>query len=125
VCDEDKPKVVPLVEKLSQLGFKLIATEGTTYYLRRHGFAVDTIGKVYKEKKNILDDIKEGKVNMIFNTPSGIHEREDAQKIRKVAFSYRIPCLTTIPSASAAIKAIEMRKKISPSLLCLQDIHSE
>ncbi len=123
--DEDKPKVVPLVEKLAQLGFKLIATEGTSQYLTRHGFAVDTIGKLYKGKKNILDDIKEGKVRMIFNTPAGGHERKDAQMIRKVAFSYRIPCFTTIPSASAAIKAIEMKKKISSSLLCLQDIHPE
>lgn len=123
--DEDKPKVVPLVEKLAQLGFKLIATEGTSQYLTRHGFAVDTIGKVYKGKKNILDDIKERKVRMIINTPAGGHERTDAQMIRKVAFSYRIPCFTTIPSASAAIKAIEMKKKISSSLLCLQDIHLE
>jgi len=61
---------------------------------------------------------------MIFNTPSGIHEWSDARKIRKVAFSYRIPCYTTIPSASAAVKAVEMRRKTAPSLYCLQDIHS-
>ena len=124
VPDEDKPKIIPIVEKLEQLGFSLVATEGTTQYLHRHGFRVDTIGKVFKEKRNILEDIKEGKVGMIFNTPSGIHEWSDARKIRKVAFSYRIPCYTTIPSASAAIKAVEMRRKTSPSLYCLQDIHS-
>jgi len=122
--DEDKPKIIPIVEKLERLGFNLVATEGTTQYLRRHGFRPETIGKVYREKRNILEDIKEGKVGMILNTPSGTHERSDAQKIRKVAFSYRIPCYTTIPSASAAVNAIEMRRKISPSLLCLQDIHS-
>lgn len=124
VPDEDKPKIIPIVEKLERLGFNLVATEGTTQYLRRHGFRPETIGKVYREKRNILEDIKEGKVGMILNTPSGTHERSDAQKIRKVAFSYRIPCYTTIPSASAAVNAIEMRRKISPSLLCLQDIHS-
>ncbi|MCK4431252.1 MAG: carbamoyl-phosphate synthase large chain, partial [Candidatus Aminicenantes bacterium] len=124
VSDEDKPKIIPIVEKLERLGFNLVATEGTTQYLRRHGFRPETIGKVYREKRNILEDIKEGKVGMILNTPSGTHERSDAQKIRKVAFSYRIPCYTTIPSASAAVNAIEMRRKISPSLLCLQDIHS-
>jgi carbamoyl-phosphate synthase large subunit len=85
---------------------------------------VDTIGKVFKEKRNILEYIKEGKVGMIFNTPSGTYERSDARKIRTVAFSYRVPCFTTIPSASAAVKAIEVRRKSSPSLLCLQDIHS-
>jgi carbamoyl-phosphate synthase large subunit len=69
-----------------------------------------------------LDDISRGKVKMIFNTPSGTQERSDAQKIRRVAFSYRVPCYTTIPSASAAAKAIEMRKKASPSLVCLQDL---
>jgi len=124
VPDEDKPKIIPIVEKLQQLGFSLAATEGTSQYLHRHGFHVETIGKVFKEKRNILEDIKEGKVGMIFNTPSGIHEWSDARKIRKVAFSYRIPCYTTIPSASAAVKAVEMRRKTAPSLYCLQDIHS-
>lgn len=124
VPDEDKPKIIPIVEKLEQLGFSLVATEGTTQYLHRHGFRVDTIGKVFKEKRNILEDIKEGKVGMIFNTPSGIREWSDARKIRKAAFSYRIPCYTTIPSASAAVKAVEMRRKTAPSLYCLQDIHS-
>lgn len=123
-CDEDKPKAVSLVEKLAGMGFRMIATEGTAQYLHRHGYVVDTIGKVYGEGKNILDDLKEGNVSMILNTPSGRYERKDAQMIRKVAFSYRIPCFTTIPSASAAVKAIEMRKRVSPSLLCLQDIHS-
>ena len=124
VPDEDKPKIVPIVEKLERLGFELIATEGTTQYLRRHGFHVHTIGKISKEKRNILEAIKEGKVGLIFNTPSGTHERSDAGKIRRVAFSYRIPCYTTIPSASATVKAIEMRRTTSPSLICLQDIHS-
>jgi carbamoyl-phosphate synthase large subunit len=122
--DEDKPKIIPIVEKLEQLGFDLVATEGTTQYLRRHGFRVETIGKIYREKRNVLEDIKEGKVGMIFNTPTGTYEISDAQKIRKVAFSYRVPCFTTIPSAMAAVKAIEMRRKNPPSLLCLQDIHN-
>ena len=78
VPDEDKQKIIPIVEKLEQLGFSLVATEGTTQYLNRHGFRVDTYGKVFKEKRNILEDIKEGKVGMIFNTPSGIHEWSDA-----------------------------------------------
>jgi carbamoyl-phosphate synthase large subunit len=124
VPDEDKPKIIPIVEKLERLGFELVATEGTTQYLRRHGFHVHTIGKISKEKRNILEAIKEGKVGLIFNTPSGTHERSDAGKIRRVAFSYRIPCYTTIPSASATVKAIEMRRTTSPSLICLQDIHS-
>jgi carbamoyl-phosphate synthase large subunit len=122
VPDEDKPRILSLVEKLGLLRFTFLATEGTAQYLRRHGFTVDTIGKVYKERRNILDDISRGKVQMIFNTPSGTQEMSDAQKIRRVAFSYRVPCYTTIPSASAAVKAIEMRKKVAPSLVCLQDL---
>jgi carbamoyl-phosphate synthase large subunit len=101
-----------------------MATEGTTQYLRRHGFRVDTVSKVFRENRNILEYIKERKVGMIFNTPSGTYEWKDARKIRTVAFSYRVPCFTTIPSASAAVKAIEVRKKSSPSLLWLQDIRS-
>ncbi len=122
VPDEDKPRILSLIEKLDQLGFSFLATEGTAQYLHRHGFKADTIGKVYKERRNILDDIRRGKVKMIFNTPSGTQEISDAQKIRRVAFTYRVPCFTTIPSASAAAKAIEMRKKIAPSLICLQDL---
>ena len=122
VPDEDKPRILPLVEKLGQLGFTLLGTEGTAQYLRRHGFPVETIGKVHLEGRNILDDISRGKVKMIFNTPAGGRERSDAQKIRRVAFSYRVPCYTTIPSASAAVKAIEMRTRAGPSLVCLQDL---
>ena len=122
VPDEDKPKVIPLLEKLDALGFSFLATEGTALYLHRHGFPVDTIGKVSKERRNILDDISRGKVRMIFNTPSGMQEMSDAQKIRRVAFSYRVPCFTNIAAASAAVRAIEMRKKMPPSLVCLQDL---
>jgi carbamoyl-phosphate synthase large subunit len=122
VPDEDKPKISSLIEKLDQLGFSFLATEGTAQYLRRHGFRVDTIGKVHMERRNILDDIRRGRVKMVFNTPAGGRELSDAQKIRRVAFSYRVPCYTTIPSASAAVKAIEMRKKAAPSLVCLQDL---
>jgi carbamoyl-phosphate synthase large subunit len=121
--DEDKPKVIPIVEKLAQMGFGFVATEGTAKYLNRHGFAVDTIGKVYKESKNILQDIKKGKVSLLINTPATQHEHKDAQTIRKVAFLYRVPFYTTIPSASAAVNAIEMKQRIAPSIHCLQDIH--
>ena len=122
VPDEDKPKILNLVEKLEALGFRFLATEGTAQYLRRHGFPVEAIGKVHLEGRNIIDDIRRGRVKMIFNTPAGGRERSDAQLIRRVAFSYRVPCYTTIPSASAAVKAIEIREKASPSLICLQDM---
>jgi carbamoyl-phosphate synthase large subunit len=122
VPDEDKPRILNLVEKLAGLGFEFLATEGTALYLRRHGFLVDIIGKVHLEGRNILDDIRQGRVKMIFNTPAGGRERSDAQMIRRVAFSYRVPCYTTIPSASAAVKAIERREKAGPSLVCLQDL---
>jgi len=124
MTDEDKPKILPLAEKLERLGFKFLSTEGTARYLTRHGFGVDTIGKVFNEKRNILDGIKQGGVGMIFNTPDGSREWSDARMIRKVAFTYRVPCFTTIPSASAAVTAIEMRNQTPPSLVCLQDLGS-
>ena len=123
VTDEDKPKILPHVEKLDRLGFRFLSTEGTAAYLRRHGFTVDSIGKVSEESRNILEDIKRGRVGMIFNTPDGSREWSDASRIRRVAFTYRVPCFTTIPSASAAVAAIEMRKKAAPSLICLQDLN--
>src|SRR4030065_262603 len=122
VPDEDKPKILSLIEKLDQLGLSFLATEGAAQYFPRHGFPVDTIGKVHMERRNILDDISRGKVKMVFNTPAGGRELSDAQKIRRVAFSYRVPCYTTIPSASAAVKAMERRKTTAPTRACLQDL---
>ncbi|MEW6457422.1 MAG: carbamoyl-phosphate synthase large subunit [Acidobacteriota bacterium] len=122
VKDSDKMRILPLIEKLDNLGFNFVATEGTTQYLRKHRHKVETLEKVYRGKRNIIEDIKNRKVGMIINTPSGKHEHEDAIKIRRMAFTYRIPCFTSIPSASAAVKAIEIKRKFKPSLVCLQDV---
>jgi len=123
VPDEDKPRLLPIVEKMASLGFRFTATEGTAQYLNRHGFKADVVGKVSASHHNILRDIREGRVNLIFNTPNGQQEMDDARVIRHVAFSYRVPCFTTIPSASAACLAIEARKKKKPDVYCLQDLH--
>jgi len=123
VPDEDKPRLLPLVEKLASLGFRFTATEGTAQYLKRHGFRAAIVGKVSASRHNILDDIRKGGVSLIFNTPNGKQEMDDARVIRHVAFSYRVPCFTTIPSASAACAAIELRRKKVPEIYCLQDIH--
>mgnify|MGYP005831179451 CR=1 FL=1 len=125
VPDEDKPRLLPLVEKLAALGFRFMATEGTAHYLIRHGFQTEIVGKISDSKHNILNDIRKGRVNLIFNTPNGRQEMDDARMIRHVAFSYRLPCFTTIPSASAACAAIELRKKRPPAIYCLQDMHRE
>ncbi|MCX7974791.1 MAG: carbamoyl-phosphate synthase large subunit [Candidatus Aminicenantes bacterium] len=125
VPDEDKPKILPLVEKLANLGFRFLATEGTAQYLNRHGFKAEIVGKISSSRHNILKDIKEGRVNMIFNTPNGKQEMDDARVIRHVAFSYRLPCFTTIPSASAACAAIELQRKKSPEVYCLQSLYQK
>ncbi len=123
VPDEDKPRLLPLVEKLASLGFRFLATEGTAQYLHRHGFKAEVVGKISASRHNILNDIRKGRVNLIFNTPNGRQEMDDARMIRHVAFSYRLPCFTAIPSASAACAAIELRQKKIPDIYCLQEIH--
>ncbi len=125
VPDEDKPRLLPIVEKLAGLGFRFMATEGTAQYLNRHGFAAEVVGKISASRHNILNDIRKGRVHLIFNTPNGRQEMDDSRMIRHVAFSYRLPCFTTIPSASAACAAIELRKKRPPDVYCLQDIHRD
>lgn len=125
VPDEDKPKLLPIVEKMASLGFRFTATEGTAQYLNRHGFKAEIVGKISSSRHNILRDIREGRVNLIFNTPNGKQEMDDARVIRHVAFSYRLPCFTTIPSASAACSAIEMRRKKEPDIYCLQDLYQK
>ncbi len=125
VPDEDKPRFLPIVEKMANLGFRFTATEGTAQYLKRHGFKAKIVGKIASSRHNILNDIKEGRVNLIFNTPNGRQEMDDARIIRHVAFSYRVPCFTTIPSASAACSAIHIRRKKEPDVYCLQSLHQK
>ncbi|MFA5339513.1 MAG: carbamoyl-phosphate synthase large subunit [Candidatus Omnitrophota bacterium] len=124
VQDAHKAKIVPIAKKLSKLGFDMIATAGTAATLKEAGIAATRIHRISEGSPNILDQMREGKIKLIINTPSGKKPREDEIKIRSLAVSLGLPCVTTMPGADAATKGIEAIKKHSIGVRPLKEWHA-
>ncbi len=106
IRDEDKREILDAAKKLSDSGFRIIATSGTASYLREQGIGADTIRKVSEGSPNVLDLIKRGEVDLIINTPRSKQSRRDGYEIRRAAVDYGIPYITTIRAALATADAI-------------------
>ncbi len=124
VQDAHKAKIVPIAKKLIELGFEIIATAGTAMKFKEAGIASKSIHRISEGSPNILDHMREGKIKFIINTPSGKKPREDEVKIRSLAVSLGVPCVTTIPGADAATKGIEAIKKHSIGVRPLKEWHA-
>jgi carbamoyl-phosphate synthase large subunit len=119
VRDADKRAVVPVAESLAQLGFKLLATAGTAETLAVAGIAVEQVRKVTEEGTGatVVDLIRRGRCNLVINTPHGSGARTDGYLIREAALVARVPCITTLSGAAAAVHAIaNARREESVSL---------
>jgi carbamoyl-phosphate synthase large subunit len=115
----DKPAVVPVAASLAQLGFKLLATSGTADTLTAAGLAVERVRKVTEEGggATVVDLIRRGRCNLVINTPHGSGARTDGYLIREAALVARVPCITTLSGAAAAVHAIaNARREESLSL---------
>jgi carbamoyl-phosphate synthase large subunit len=108
VRDADKHAVVPVAETLSRLGFKLLATLGTADTLARAGIAVERVRKVTEDGDgpSVVDLIRRGRCKLVINTPQGSGARTDGYLIREAALVARVPCITTLSGAAAAVHAI-------------------
>ena len=109
VNDSDKPSVVPIAAALSGLGFELVATDGTARTLRAAGLEVGEVAKVADaaaEEQTVVDLVRDGRCDLIVNTPQGSGARADGYRIREAALGARVPCITTIAGAAAAVHAI-------------------
>ncbi len=123
VRDKEKRGIVFLVKRLIDLGFNIIATKGTANVLKKNGIKADVVNKVYEDRPNILDYIKDGKIHLIINTPSGRIPREDEVKIRSNAIMHGLPCITTVSAAQASVNAIEVLLKKDLDVTPLQAYH--
>ncbi|MBD2073487.1 carbamoyl-phosphate synthase large subunit [Phormidium sp. FACHB-592] len=119
--DRDKAAVVTVVKDLLELGFHIVATEGTRKALREHGVTVDLVLKLHEGRPNVMDAIKNEKIQLIINTPSGEEAKADGRLIRRTALSYKIPIVTTIAGAKATTAAIRSLQSQSLSVKALQD----
>ncbi len=110
VKNKDKRDIIFVVKKLEDLGFGIIATEGTANALKKYGIEVDRVNKVGEKYPTVLDFIKEGKINMIINTPVGKGPKSDDYRIRTLAITAGVPYTTTMSGAQAVVTAIEAVK---------------
>jgi carbamoyl-phosphate synthase large subunit len=108
VRDADKPAVVPIATALAELGFALVATPGTAQTLARAGIPVDRVRKVTEPggEASVIDLLRRGRCDLVVNTPQGSGARTDGYVIREAALRARIPCITTMSGAAAAVDAI-------------------
>ena len=102
-----KHLIVDAARQLISLGFKLLATAGTARVLQAAGLEVQLVRKLQEGRPNLLDFMRNGEVQLIFNTPSGKGARTDEGKIRAAAVTNGVPCVTTLPGCLAMVRAIE------------------
>jgi carbamoyl-phosphate synthase large subunit len=107
VREADKRAVVPIAAALAGLGFSLIATRGTATTLRAAGLHVEEVTKVSEDAaNNVVERIRRGACDLVVNTPDGAGARTDGYLIREAAQRARVPCITTVSGAAAAVHAI-------------------
>ena len=121
VANRDKRAIVFPVKRLLDLGFDIVATEGTADLLQRAGIDAGVVGKVSHGNREIIDLIADGTVTLVLNTPFGKGTRGDGYEIREAAVTNGVPCITTLAGILAAIQGIEARKTGPLTVTSLQD----
>lgn len=131
VANHDKRSLVFPVKRLADLGFRVLATEGTAEMLRRNGIPCEVVRKHFEEAgedkplPSAVDVIRAGEVDLVINTPYGNSgPRVDGYEIRAAAVSVNIPCVTTVQGAAAAVQGIEAGIRGDIGVRSLQELHS-
>ena len=124
VNKKDRPEALNVARELKRLGFKILSTKGVHAFLTENGIETEPVNKVYQGRPNIIDKITNNEVHFIINTPSGPRSEHDDSYIRKAAIKYKIPYITTMAAAMAAVKGIEARKKGKGAVISLQEYHA-
>jgi carbamoyl-phosphate synthase large subunit len=124
VKETDKPVILPAVRGLIDLGFKIIATDGTAAFLKAHGIEVECVNKVAQGRPHIVDRLKDGGVQLVFNTTEGWQSLQDSKSIRASTMLSRIPYFTTAAAGLAAVEAITALKGRTLEVRSLQSYHN-
>jgi carbamoyl-phosphate synthase large subunit len=110
VKDTDKQAMVRPVKRLVELGFRVVATGGTAEYLRRHGIEAQRVNKVLEGRPHIVDQMKDGRVQLVFNTVDGARALTDSFLLRRTALMHKIAYYTTVAGAKASVEGIAALK---------------
>ncbi len=107
INDHDKKRSLAAIKKIEGLGYSLRGTQGTATFLKEQGVACETIFKLNEGRPNIIDELKNGNINLILNTPAGEQAHTDDTYIRKTATLLRIPLVTTSHGITAMAEALD------------------
>ncbi|KAB8319338.1 carbamoyl-phosphate synthase large subunit [Tolypothrix campylonemoides VB511288] len=119
--DRDKTAAVPVVKEFIDLGFAVMATDGTRRVLHEHGLDVELVLKLHEGRPHVLDAIKNHRIQLIINTPSGEEAQSDGRLIRRTALAYKIPITTTIAGAKAIVAAIRSLQNTTLDVKVIQE----
>ncbi|MDY0040588.1 MAG: carbamoyl-phosphate synthase large subunit [Desulforhabdus sp.] len=125
VADRDKTAALEPVRRFRELGFKIMATEGTHRFLKQRGIDTVVVSKLDLGRPNLMDAIKSGEIQLLVNTPSGRKSSHDSSNIRRAAIKYKIPYITTTVAAISAAKGIAARREGPPKVRPLQLYHAQ
>lgn len=126
LADRDKRAAIFPIKRLSDLGFRIVATAGTADVLRRNGITVETIRKHHEGRgpggePTTVDAIMAGEINLIVNTPYGVGPRVDGYEIRTAAVVKGVPSITTVQGLAAAVQGIDSLRSVDPGVRSLQE----
>jgi carbamoyl-phosphate synthase large subunit len=124
VNDRDKEMLVPLARRFVDLGFRLVATHGTAAVMEDAGLQVERVYKVNEGRPNVVDLIKGDRIQLIVNTPQGQERVFDDQAIRGAAVLARVPTITTMAAARAAVEGIGSLQGGTRRVEALQSLHA-
>ncbi len=125
VSQRDRSGILEPAAEFQRLGFRIKATEGTHKFLAQNDIKSELILKVHEGRPNIIDEIKNGQIELIINTPAGKKSQYDDSYIRKAAIKYKIPYITTTAAALATAKGIAAFREKGTDVRSLQSYHAD
>ena len=125
VANRDKRAIVFPAKRLTDMGFRLLATGGTAGVLQRAGIPVERVRKVSEGDHHVGDLITNGRIDLVVNTPFGRGARTDGYYIRTASAASGVPCITTLPGVFAAVRGIEALRGDPTEPRSIQEHHAE
>jgi carbamoyl-phosphate synthase large subunit len=124
VSERDRAGALEAARRFAELGFSIVATDGTRKFLESNGVASSPILKVHEGRPNIADAIKNGEIHLVVNTPAGKTSLHDDSYIRKTAIRHKVPYITTTAAAIATAKGISAHRQGHSGVRSLQQYHA-
>jgi carbamoyl-phosphate synthase large subunit len=125
IADRDKTAAIEPTRRFRDLGFQIMATEGTHRFLKEIGIDTVPVFKIGSGRPNLVDVMTNGQVQLLVNTPSGHKSAADSSNLRRTAVKHKIPYITTTAAAIAAAKGIAARREGAPKVRPLQQYHGD